>query len=37
MHILAQEIRKREGIEIIHSQYDEMVSDLRAIRKKKSI
>lgn len=37
VQLLAQEISKREGIEIIHSQYDEMVSDLRAIRKKMKV
>lgn len=37
VQLLAQEISKREGIEIIHSQYDEMVSSLRTIRKKMKV
>lgn len=37
VQLLAQEISKREGIEIIHSQDDEMVSSLRTIRKKMKV
>ena len=37
VQLMAQEISKREGIEIIHSQYDEMVDALRIIREKLEI